>query len=70
MKKTITLNTFRRFEAQQDAMMRAAMPRTAAADSAPLVTEITGQRAVRKTWTLPRAYVAKGPFTFAEVVRG
>jgi hypothetical protein len=69
MKKTITLATFRRVERLQDDMMRAAMPRTAAADPTPLVTAITGQRTARRAWSAG-SLITKGAFTLAEVARG
>lgn len=66
MKKTITLNSFRRIEAAEEAMMRTLMPRTAAASPEPLVSEIRNQP--RRTWRAG-SLVSKGAFTMAEVAR-
>lgn len=66
MRKTITLATFRRVEAAEETMMRALMPRTAAASPEPLVSEIRNQP--RRTWRAG-SLVSKGAFTLAEVAR-
>ncbi len=59
MKKTISLATFRKIEAAEDAMMRAMMPRTSAVDVAPLtfaqdrtvvVASVGGTRLARPTF--------------------
>lgn len=47
MRKTITLATFRKVTRLEEAMMRASMPNTSAADPLPLVTDITPRVAVR-----------------------
>jgi hypothetical protein len=65
MAKTITLNTFRRFEAAQESMMRAMMPRTSEASPEPLTSDIRTAES-RRTWSAGSLIVKTG-FTLAEV---
>lgn len=56
MRPRITLNTFRKLDRATDAMARAAMPRIAAADSAPIDTPILSAAPVaHRTWRMPVA---------------
>lgn len=50
MKRTLSLASFRRLDRAEEALIRAVMPRTAAADPEPL-TPFAGTPA-RRTWTL------------------
>lgn len=70
MRPRITLNTFRRIDRIEEQMIRAAMPRTSAADPEPLAvhaaptqTEVVARRSGSR---LVRPLTA----TIAEVVRG
>jgi hypothetical protein len=69
MRKTITLNSFRRVSRQEEAMMRAMMPTTSAADPAPLTSAILPaleDNRSRRTWRAG-SLVTKTGFTLAEV---
>lgn len=67
MKKTITLNTFRKLARAEDAMMRSCMPRISAVDVAPLISPIITQE-VRRTWRAG-SLITKTGFTMQEVAR-
>jgi hypothetical protein len=71
MKRTVTLHTFRKLARAEEAMMRASMPRTSAADAAPLTSPILPARADVAVARVPRRFVAPGPLTYtlAEVRR-
>ena len=60
-------NLFRRYNAVNDLMMRAAMPRTDALDPKPAFAP---RPAARRTFTVTHSLVTKTGFTLAEVARG
>ncbi len=67
MKRTITLATFRKLERAEETMLRAVMPRIAAADPAPLASNLYVP--ARRTWSAGSLVVKTG-FTLQEVARG
>jgi hypothetical protein len=64
MRRTITLSTFRKLEAAEETMLRAMMPRTAAADTTPLTSPIRPAKAARAVWRNGRRVAAAQPLTF------
>lgn len=74
MKKRITLNTFRKMNVAEEQMIRATMPRTSAADVAPLVPHFAAERstvvATVAGTRLARRSMAALTYTMAEVARG
>lgn len=65
--RRITLDTFRKLDRAHDAMARAAMPRIAATDSAPIDTPILPAMPARRTWRVPM--MAPLTYTMQEVAR-
>jgi hypothetical protein len=65
MRKTITLNTLRKVERAEEAMLRAVMPLTSAKDPEPLESNI---RPAARIWSAG-SLITKTGFTLAEVLR-
>ena len=64
------LSTFRTTARLEETMMRAMMPRIAAADPDPLPAFANDGVPAKARWSLGRRYTEKTGFTLAEVVNG
>ena len=67
MRKTITLDTFRRVARAEETMMRSVMPRTSAADAAPLAPAFAFVRASEVARRDGSRLVKPAGFKLAEV---
>ena len=59
MRRTITLNTFRKVHVAEEAIIRASMPRTSAADIEPLAFYANAGPKARRTFTMKAGWTLR-----------